>query len=52
MRLLFLDALAAVEVAPLVAKLMANELGMDQDWIEEQVAVFNELAGIYLMKGS
>lgn len=42
-RLLFLDARAAYEVAPLVAGLMAEELGQDDLWIEDQVNKFREL---------
>ena len=36
-RLLFLDARVAVEIAPRVAQIIAKELGYDQTWIEEQV---------------
>nr|WP_262914775.1 glycerol-3-phosphate dehydrogenase/oxidase [Christiangramia lutea] len=42
-RLLFLDARAAYEVAPMVARLMAEELERDDDWIDEQVKDFREL---------
>ncbi len=48
-RLLFLDADAAIEAAPLTAKLMANELGNDTAWEKEQVAAFTKLAQSYLL---
>ncbi|MET0242161.1 MAG: glycerol-3-phosphate dehydrogenase/oxidase [Flavitalea sp.] len=47
-RALLLDASAAVESSPLVAKLMATELGYDQQWIETQVKEFYEVAKSYL----
>ena len=47
-RALLLDARAAVAAAPLVAGLMAGELGRDQAWQESQVAAFTELAVGYL----
>jgi len=46
---LFLDADAAIEAAPLTAKLMANELGNDTAWEKEQVAAFTKLAQSYLL---
>lgn len=49
MRLLFLDAQAAIEVAPAVASIMAKEAGKDAQWEEEQVQVFRELAGCYML---
>lgn len=49
LRLLFLDARAAMEAAPLVAKLMARELGKGDQWIDEQVKEFRELASGYLL---
>jgi len=48
-RLLFLDAKAAMEAAPLTAKLIADELGKDGQWQEEQVASFQKLAKGYLL---
>jgi len=45
---LFLDARAAAEAAPLAARILARELGRDEDWISEQTARFRELAGDYL----
>jgi glycerol-3-phosphate dehydrogenase len=43
-RALFLDAAAAVEMAPAVAELMARELGRDAAWIAEQIRAFRALA--------
>ncbi|MDB5133758.1 MAG: glycerol-3-phosphate dehydrogenase/oxidase [Mucilaginibacter sp.] len=48
-RLLFLDAQVAMEAAPLVATLMALELGKDSKWQREQVAEFKSLAKAYLL---
>lgn len=49
-RLLFLDAQAAVEAAPITAGLIADELGKDATWQNEQVALFTELASNYLLQ--
>ena len=48
-RLLFLDAKAAMEAAPLTAKLVASERKKGAKWQEEQVASFNALAKAYLL---
>lgn len=48
-RALFLNARAAIEMAPKVAALMAGELGKGQDWIEHELREFNELAAKYLL---
>jgi glycerol-3-phosphate dehydrogenase len=48
-RALFLNARAAMEMAPAVARLMAQELGAGQDWIEQQLRQFNDEAGKYLL---
>jgi glycerol-3-phosphate dehydrogenase len=47
-RLLFLDARTALQVAPLVAQLMADELGMDKAWQEAQLESFRCVAKSYL----
>jgi glycerol-3-phosphate dehydrogenase len=47
-RALLLDARASMECAPMVAVLMAEEMGMDQDWINCQVAEYQSLARHYL----
>ena len=48
-RLLFLDARAAIASAPLVAELIASELGKDEDWQKEQTDTFIKLAQTYLL---
>jgi glycerol-3-phosphate dehydrogenase len=48
-RALFLNARAAIEMAPAVASLMAAELGQDQAWIDDQLRQFHELAQKYLL---
>jgi glycerol-3-phosphate dehydrogenase len=48
-RALFLDARAAIEMAPAVAGILAAELGRDENWQKTQVEEFTELAqGYYL----
>jgi glycerol-3-phosphate dehydrogenase len=48
-RALLLDARAAAEMAPPVARLLARELGRDEAWEARQVLNFRELAGQYLV---
>ena len=48
-RALFLNAAAAVEMAPRVAELLARELGRDESWAAEQVRAFGELAKGYIL---
>ncbi|HVN77971.1 MAG TPA: glycerol-3-phosphate dehydrogenase/oxidase [Terriglobia bacterium] len=48
-RALFLNAKAAIEMAPGVAELMAQELGLDEHWKAAQVSSFRELAKGYLV---
>jgi glycerol-3-phosphate dehydrogenase len=48
-RALFLDARAAIEMAPAVAELLAGELGRGGEWREAQVAAFRALAETYLV---
>lgn len=48
-RALLLDAAAAIECAPLVAELLARELGRDAAWQERQVEEFKQLAQGYLV---
>ncbi|MBE9599155.1 glycerol-3-phosphate dehydrogenase/oxidase [Pedobacter sp. MC2016-24] len=49
MRLLFLDAKAALMLAPAVARLMATALGKDEAWINDQINGFITLARQYLL---
>jgi glycerol-3-phosphate dehydrogenase len=48
-RLLFLDARAAIEAAPVAALLMAVELDKNENWQKDQIAAFTDLAGSYLL---
>ena len=47
-RLLFLDARAAVAMAPAVAAVMARELGRDATWETNQVHNFQSVAAAYM----
>jgi len=49
-RLLFLDARAAIASAEKVARLMAKELGHDEIWIQNQLAQFKIVANGFLLK--
>ncbi|OUJ74882.1 glycerol-3-phosphate dehydrogenase/oxidase [Hymenobacter crusticola] len=49
-RVLFLDAEAAIRMAPEVAALLAQELGHDARWEQEQVTQFRALAQNYLLQ--
>ena len=48
-RALFLNARAAIEIAPKIARIMAHEFGKDEDWIERQVDEFNQTAEKYVI---
>jgi len=47
LRALFLNAKAAIEMAPAVARLVAAELGLGADWIEAEVSSFQTFAKKY-----
>lgn len=49
-RILFLDARAAIDMATAVADFMAKELGKDSAWKKKQVSEFTELANRYLLE--
>jgi len=49
-RVLFLDAEAAIRMAPAVAALLARELGHTYAWQQAQVADFTQLARNYLLE--
>jgi glycerol-3-phosphate dehydrogenase len=49
-RILFLDARMAIDVAPKVAALVAAELHKDAQWEAEQVTTFIKLAQSYLLE--
>jgi glycerol-3-phosphate dehydrogenase len=46
-RALFLNARAAIDMAPTVAETMANELGKDKKWMETEIGKFNATAQNY-----
>jgi glycerol-3-phosphate dehydrogenase len=50
LRLLFLDAKAAVIAAPQVAELMAKELGKNEEWKYKQLEDFYSLSKNYLLE--
>ncbi len=49
-RALFLDARASVQMAPEVARLMADELGFDQSWINNQLEEYTKMAKGYVLE--
>lgn len=49
-RLLFLDARAAIEIAPRVASVMAKEMKKDKEWVTRQIKEFTELANGYVLQ--
>jgi glycerol-3-phosphate dehydrogenase len=48
-RSILFDAQASIDIAPEVARLMAEERGLDATWQEEQVEAFTDLAQGYLV---
>jgi glycerol-3-phosphate dehydrogenase len=49
-RALLLDARASIEAAPIVAEIMAIELGPDEKWKERQIKEYTSLASGYLIR--
>lgn len=49
LRILFLNAKVALEIAPKVAEIMAEELGKNETWKAEQVQTFHETVKNYLV---
>jgi glycerol-3-phosphate dehydrogenase len=49
-RALFLDAKAALRMAPRVAAILASEFGKDEKWQADQIRMFNQTASGYLVK--
>tara|TARA_R100000935_G_scaffold34095_1_gene54683 strand:- start:3549 stop:5114 length:1566 start_codon:yes stop_codon:yes gene_type:complete len=49
-RVLFLDAHAAISMIPETARIMAKELGQDQSWVDKESAEFKKLAQKYIIK--
>jgi len=48
-RILFLDAKAAIEVSPLVARILAEELNKDDAWAQQQLQEFKTIAENYML---
>ena len=51
-RLLFLDAKAAMDAAPLIARMLALQTGKDQAWEMRQIESFNAIALNYIISTS
>jgi glycerol-3-phosphate dehydrogenase len=49
-RALFLDARAAIDMAPVVAELLAKELNKDNSWKMDQINSFTKTAQTYLLE--
>jgi glycerol-3-phosphate dehydrogenase len=49
-RILFLDARTAIDMAPTVAAMMAKEMGRDAKWEKNEISKFVELANRYLLE--
>jgi glycerol-3-phosphate dehydrogenase len=50
LRVLFLDAKVAAEMAPKAAAIMAKELDYSEEWQQQQLSAFTELANKYLLQ--
>ncbi|MEN3324427.1 glycerol-3-phosphate dehydrogenase/oxidase [Mariniflexile soesokkakense] len=48
-RTLFLDARVTLEIIPMVAKMLAKELGKDALWEQQQIEVFTKIANQYVL---
>lgn len=51
-RAILLNAHASMEAAPRVAELMAQELGRDSQWIDQQVHAYRQVAQQYVISAS
>ncbi|WP_108423666.1 glycerol-3-phosphate dehydrogenase/oxidase [Flagellimonas amoyensis] len=49
LRILFLNAKAAMKLAPMVAGIMAEEMDKDKDWVDGQIQDFQSIAKNYLV---
>lgn len=49
-RALFLDAKESIRMSPIVAKIMANELGKNKEWENTQIEKYTALANSYFLK--
>ena len=52
LRILFIDAQAAKDMAPKVASLLAQELAADKNWEIDQIETFNKLADGYIYQST
>jgi glycerol-3-phosphate dehydrogenase len=50
-RALFLNSRAAIEAAPVTGRLLAQELGRDEQWQMNQIAEFNAVARHFTLDG-
>ena len=48
-RALFLNSKETLKIAPEVAKIMAKHLNKKQDWVDDQLKAFTEVAQHYLI---
>ena len=48
-RILFLDAHVAIELAPMVSRLLAREMGKDAQWEQDSLNDFLILASQYIV---
>ncbi len=48
-RVLFMNAKAAIEIAPKVAKIIAKELGKDEAWQQQQIDAFGNIAAGFIV---
>ena len=49
LRILFMDARAAMEMAPAVVAILAKEWGKDEVWQASQLDDFNRVASHYIL---
>jgi glycerol-3-phosphate dehydrogenase len=49
-RALFLNARAAIAMAPAVARIMMRELGKDESWLQRQIEAFDQIAACFVPK--
>lgn len=52
LRMLFLDAQAAIDSAAIVASLMAAEMNQEKEWEDRQISDFQLVAGNYLLSSN
>jgi glycerol-3-phosphate dehydrogenase len=47
---LLLNAQESIRIAPVIARIMATELGKDEQWVQEQIDTYTTLAHQYILK--